>query len=125
MTAGLTCWKCGADLAGVLLPLGRSAECPRCRADLWVCRMCEWYDPGAGRACREPRAEPGPDKERATFCDWFRPVTGRDSAGVGGADRARAGLEALFGGSGRSSTRQGAEESMAALERLFGKKDQP
>ncbi|MDA8165346.1 MAG: hypothetical protein M0017_10005, partial [Desulfobacteraceae bacterium] len=72
----LACWQCGAPLEGLPVPLGRSAECPRCRAALRVCRLCAFYDPAASGQCREPQAEPVPEKERPTFCDYFRPGKG-------------------------------------------------
>ena len=74
---GLTCWKCGADLKAVSLPLGRRAECPACHAELHVCRMCRHFLPGKARPCMEPMAEPVKDSTRANFCDWFQPGRSR------------------------------------------------
>lgn len=68
----LVCWKCGAPLAELPLPLSRYAECAACRAELHVCRMCEFYDPGVANACREPVADPVRDKTRANFCGYFQ-----------------------------------------------------
>lgn len=97
--AGHACWKCGADLAGVPLPLSRLAECPKCRAYLHACRQCEFYDPRLTSKCREDRAEEVRDKEGANFCDWFkpnprahRPVAGNKAAA------AKSKLDELFGG---------------------------
>jgi hypothetical protein len=98
MTDELSCWKCGASLEGLPLPLGRRAECLACRAELHVCRMCRFYDPHIARACREPVAEEVQDKERANFCDHFEARAGafiaRDDAA---ARSARTQLDALFG----------------------------
>ncbi|TLZ22410.1 MAG: hypothetical protein E6K29_19320 [Gammaproteobacteria bacterium] len=44
MAHDLVCWKCGAALAELSLPLRRLDECPRCHAELHVCRMCVDYD---------------------------------------------------------------------------------
>jgi len=94
------CWKCGAALASDLpLPLARLAECQACRAELHVCRMCEFFDPAVASQCREPVAEPVSDKQRANFCGWFRI---RSRAGVASRDpdpavESRRQLESLFG----------------------------
>ena len=92
----LDCWKCGAPLADLLLPVGRGEECRACRAEIHVCRMCRFYDRSKAKQCAEPVAEPVQDKERANFCGYFEPAAGRYKAPSEGAD-ARAALEALFG----------------------------
>ena len=51
---GLVCWKCGASLAALSLPLRRQDECKACGAELHVCRLCEFYDTSVARSCREP-----------------------------------------------------------------------
>ena len=98
MAHGLVCWKCGADLAALSLPLSRRDECAQCRAELHVCRMCVEYDVAVAKHCREPTAEEVTDKQSANFCDFFRPRPGAyrpaDQAAV---DSARAELERLFG----------------------------
>jgi hypothetical protein len=95
----LVCWKCGADLAALTLPLSRRDECARCRAELHVCRMCVDFDPHVAKQCREPTAEEVSDKIAANFCDFFKPRPGaytpRDSSAT---ERARTELERLFGG---------------------------
>jgi len=96
----LQCWKCGASLAGVPLPLGLRESCPSCHAELHVCRMCRHYDPRRAAQCRELAADPVSDKVRANGCGWFVP---RPDAYQGGgaaiAHNSRAALDALFGGS--------------------------
>ena len=52
MAHDLVCWKCGASLAALSLPLRRLEECPACRAELHVCRMCRLLDPQAYQQCR-------------------------------------------------------------------------
>lgn len=94
----LSCWKCGASLAALSLPLRRLDECPKCRAELHVCKLCVDYDTHVAKHCREPTAEEVRDKERANFCDHFKPRAGAwkpaDSVAL---DAARAELDRLFG----------------------------
>jgi hypothetical protein len=98
MDHGLRCWKCGVALADYSLPLRRIEECRACRAELHVCRMCEFYDVGKAKHCRETIADEVKDKERANFCDYFRPTPHAYQPGsVTAAERARQELEALFG----------------------------
>lgn len=117
---GLVCWKCGAAVADQPLPLARLAECTRCRAQLHVCRMCEFHDRSYSHACRETVADEVPDKERANFCGYFKARPGAFQGGDdAAASRARAELEALFGGGASGSSPDSASE----LERLFGKRE--
>jgi len=94
----LVCWKCGADLAALTLPLMRRDECPSCRAELHVCRMCVDYDPQVAKHCREPTAEEVSDKTHSNFCDFFKPRPGAYIApNTLAAERARSELDKLFG----------------------------
>ncbi len=98
MDHGLKCWKCGTSLADYTLPLRRLEECRACHAELHVCRMCEFYDTSKAKHCRETIAEEVKDKQRANFCDYFKPTPGAyQPAALSAADKARADLEALFG----------------------------
>ncbi len=98
MDHGLKCWQCGVSLAEYTLPLRRIEECRSCRAELHVCRMCEFYDVSVAKHCRETIAEEVKDKQRANFCDYFRPPPQAYRPGdLSAADRARAEIEALFG----------------------------
>jgi hypothetical protein len=100
---GLRCWKCGASLADYSLPLRRLEECRACRAELHVCRMCEFHDVTVAKHCRETVADEVKDKVRANFCDYFRPTqTAWRPGETSAADRARAELAALFGGAGKN-----------------------
>ncbi len=112
MTNLCVCWKCGAALKDVPLPLGRLAECPTCRTELHVCVSCIFYDTSVAKHCREPIAEEVKDKTRANFCDYFelRPDAYQppdDSA----ARAARSELDALFGGRSRTTAESSAESS--------------
>jgi|SRR6056297_856823 len=94
----LNCWRCGTEVEDEPLPLSRTAECRHCRAELHVCRMCEFYDPAKANACREPVAEAVSDKTRANFCGWFRARAGLTAAGGDpAAEAARRQLDDLFG----------------------------
>lgn len=117
----LNCWKCDAPLSDVPLPLSRLAECPKCRAYLRACRLCQFHDPRLTGRCREERAEAVRDPETANFCDWFRPRPNAYRQAVGGrAQAAKSQLDGLFGG---TDDKDGAVSSDAAasteLNRLF------
>jgi hypothetical protein len=94
----MDCFACGAPIelaSGERVAAGDA--CPRCGADLRVCRNCAHHDPGAYNECREPQAERIADRERANRCEWFTPAAGgRPSAGDGRQGDARAALDALF-----------------------------
>lgn len=123
MTEAMVCWKCGASLDELPLPLGRREECPACHADLHVCRMCRFYDTGVAHACREPVAEEVKDKERANFCDYFQARPGAyRPADDAPAHAARSQLDALFGGASTPGSPTDAEAAREELEKLFGKK---
>ena len=95
-TTTLVCWKCGAPLESE--PLARLAECAQCHADLHVCRLCEFYDPGVASSCREPIAETVKDKVHANFCGYFQPRPDAWTASVvDPARQAKARLDAFFG----------------------------
>ncbi len=94
----LQCWRCGASLATLRLPIGRTEECAACRSQLHVCRMCRSWDRARPKQCREDDAEEVRDKERANFCDWFKPRSGAfDAAGAVAEAAAKSALEGLFG----------------------------
>ena len=117
MTDQFVCWKCGASLSDLPLPLARRAECPACHGELHVCRMCRHYDPGKAKQCREPMAEEVMNKTRANFCDWFQARLNTYIPAVKQrSDDARKALDDLFGGANDA-----ASNTPSDLERLFGK----
>lgn len=120
---GLVCWHCGGELRALPLPLSRLAVCPACQAELHVCRLCRFYDPRTTRQCSEIRAEEVIQKERANYCDWFKPRPGAyDARAVRKAAAARSSLDALFGGAPTEG--DAGDPAREAAERLFGgKKD--
>ncbi|RME93169.1 MAG: hypothetical protein D6766_08675 [Verrucomicrobia bacterium] len=92
------CHHCGHEWP-YSRPPGRQESCEKCGSDWRVCLNCAHYDPGAAQQCREVRAEPVADKDRANFCEWF--VFGEDTHGRWPQDRraeeARERLRRLFG----------------------------
>jgi hypothetical protein len=116
----LQCWKCGASLAGMLLPLSRRETCPSCRAELHVCKMCRHYDAHRAGQCRELAAERVADKTHANDCGWFVP---RPEAYKGGgaamAQASRSALDALFGERSGGKQPDGKESAKPAKPNLL------
>jgi hypothetical protein len=97
MAHDIQCWKCGTPLAHLPLPFGRIERCA-CGADLHVCKLCREFDPRQPQQCSEPTVEEVRDKERANFCDHYKPVAGAWKGGTSAtADAARSALDKLFG----------------------------
>jgi hypothetical protein len=95
--SGLVCYHCGASLAALSLPFSRLDECPACRVQLHVCRMCTRYAPRLPKGCVEDDAPDVRDKKSANFCDYFKPKPGAyEPAEQQAAAAAMAALEALF-----------------------------
>lgn len=125
MTFTLVCWKCGADIEELPQPLSRLAECPACRTELHVCRLCRFYDTGVAKHCRETIAEEVKDKLRANFCDYFvaRPDA-YEAPDERAATKAQAQLDVLFGGDSPDDPaapepQDEAAQAQAALDALF------
>jgi hypothetical protein len=125
MVANSICWKCGATLADLLLPLARLAECPACRAELHVCRSCVYYDTRVANHCREPVAEPVGDKTRANFCGYFQfRADAWQPQAAAQEQSARAQLDSLFGGTAGAAQDQ-TDAEHTALDQLFNSKPKP
>jgi hypothetical protein len=126
MAHDLVCWRCGASLAALSLPLRRLEECPQCRAELHVCRMCVAWEPRLPRKCREEGAEDVANKEQANFCDWFRPRAASFDAALAAVEqRARGELDALFGGGPGGGQGGGQPPTGSAADALFRKSPKP
>lgn len=98
MPHDIQCWKCGAALAALSLPFGRTERCKACGADLHACKLCKHYSPRLPQQCDEPTIEEVREKERANFCDHYLPIAGAWKGGTSAAaDAARSELEKLFG----------------------------
>ena len=118
MAEELACYRCGASLAALSLPLSRRDGCPQCAVHLHVCRMCVFFAPYVPKQCREDDAEEVRDKESANFCDWFEPAVGAfDSQRAAAAHRAGSELAALFGDG--DDTGASSDDLTRAAEDLF------
>lgn len=118
MAAELACFRCGASLAALSLPLSRRDECPECAIHLHVCRMCEFFDEAVPKQCREDDAEEVNEKEKANFCEWFKPSSAAfDPQRAERAGRAESELAALFGEGGEPEAP--ADDPASAAEDLF------
>jgi hypothetical protein len=119
--AEFVCWKCGASLKTEPLPLSRRAVCAVCDAELHVCRLCQFYDPRVSDQCTEDRAEQVREKDRANFCDYFKPKPGayvaRDDTR---AVAAKVRLDGLFGDTGQNDAPGSADDkARMLLDKLF------
>ena len=73
MSHNLVCYRCGASLSALSLPLSRRVQCPDRTADLHVCKMCISFDVAVPRKCRQDGDEDVTAKDLPNFCDWFKP----------------------------------------------------
>jgi phage FluMu protein Com len=97
MAHELRCYRCGASLAALSLPLARLDECPKCRVSLHVCRMCERFTTRNKKGCTEDDAPEVRDKKAANFCDYFKPTPRAfDSAEIEAEQAAKSKLDDLF-----------------------------
>lgn len=124
----LLCWKCGADLKTVPRPFSRFAECPDCKSELHVCRMCRHYDLRYVGQCNHDFADKVLVKEKSNFCGHFKPDPGA-YRGAGDSEKAKAQqeLHTLFGKEGAPGEREDdsepaseADEAKRKLNDLFG-----
>ena len=117
MVEPLHCYRCGASLASMSLPLGRLEECPECTIQLHVCRMCRFYDPRVAKQCREDDAEEVREKERPNFCDYFKPSADAHDPNFAAAEnKSRDQLDALFGD---GDSEGGGDDAGSAADDLF------
>ena len=102
------------------MPLSRLSVCLKCGNELYVCLMCRFHDPKLKDGCREERAEHVLEKARANFCEYFEPKSGTYQAkDESPAAKAKAELDALFGGGAAEAKSDPAREK---LDSLFGGK---
>ena len=88
------CFSCKKATSSIS-KIGFREECSHCRADLHVCKNCEFYDVKAYNQCRETSADVVQEKERSNFCDYFSANQSANSS-VDKAAQLRAAAEALF-----------------------------
>lgn len=97
MSEHISCYRCGDSLDAIPLPFGRRDECLNCIAELHVCRMCIMYDVREPNSCKEEDALEVTEKERANFCEYFKPNPKAYAPGFTEAqDRAISELTTLF-----------------------------
>jgi len=109
-------------------PYSRYEECSACKADQHVCLMCKEYDPTVADGCREDRADYVLDKEKANFCDYFKPRPGAFQPKDDSQTReARERLAELFGeeqpeldSKQQDDADSEADRALKELKRLFG-----
>ena len=87
------CWNCGKSLSA--LDYGRGDSCPQCGRDTRACKACQFYEKGSNNDCREPQADRVVDKERANFCDYFKPSQ-KEGQSAPSRDSLKAAAAALF-----------------------------
>lgn len=119
----LKCWKCGAELKSVPRPFSRFAECPGCKTELHVCRMCRHYDLRYVGQCNHDFADKVLVKDKANFCSHFKPSPHAfEGAGDPEKEKAEQALQSLFGEPGGSGEQPDADqqesEAEAARKRL-------
>ena len=108
----------------LLSPLPRHEECPHCRVQLHVCRMCVFFDAVAPQQCREPVVDHVSDKSRANFCGYFNANPHAFTMPPDEADASQRKLEALFGdaSSGSAAEADATDDALQdELEQLFTK----
>ncbi|MFC1681527.1 hypothetical protein ACFL1S_07065 [Pseudomonadota bacterium] len=116
----LVCWKCGTSLAALSLPLRRLEVCAECDSELHVCRLCRFYDPNAIDQCVEEDTEEVRDKERANFCDYFKPGAGAyQMPDTSRTEASKSALSALFGDSLESDAAESSGSTKKNIEDLF------
>ncbi len=93
----MICWHCGRAIA-IEERVGFRDRCPGCDRPIHVCRACAHHDPAYHNQCRETQAAMVADKDRANFCEYFRPRAAplQAPAAPSAAAGARARLDALF-----------------------------
>ncbi|MBI3556755.1 MAG: hypothetical protein HY074_10870 [Deltaproteobacteria bacterium] len=90
------CHKCGRQL-NATVDFGRQDTCEGCRSATHVCLNCLHYDTSRYNECAETVADRVVDKEKANFCDHFKPSEARKTpSGLSASEQARKAAEALF-----------------------------
>lgn len=89
-----TCASCGASYE---MSVYRNTLCFFCGKELKTCRNCIHFMPGFANDCREPVSEPVLDKDRANFCDWFKPALAAGSGKKNDRRKLRQSFNELFG----------------------------
>lgn len=116
----LCCYRCGAALGALTLPLSRLDECPSCSVYLHCCRMCRFYDPAVTEQCTEDDALEVRDKTGTNFCDYFKPgYDAFDPSAVVAEKKARNALDSLFGNTQGDADERHGPDAAGDAEDLF------
>lgn len=94
----MRCFHCQKEIK-IEGRISRQDSCPQCSIALHVCRNCSFHDVSAPNQCREPAAEVVRDREKANFCEFFKPnqtTTSSTNKGTTQADQARNAFDNLF-----------------------------
>jgi hypothetical protein len=73
MTQKIYCWNCSKLVSDVGAKIGFRAACLHCSSDLHVCKNCRYYAIGKPNDCLVPGTDPIRDREKANFCEEFKP----------------------------------------------------
>jgi hypothetical protein len=93
--AGGFCWRCGRELAAE--DFRRGEICRGCMSETRCCLNCSLHDPRLNNGCAESQADPSPDKEKSTFCEFFRPRRSKAAASAPPpCSSAKAAFDSLF-----------------------------
>jgi hypothetical protein len=87
------CWSCNQEIPEN--HYHRQDHCDHCGRDTHACKNCEHHDRAYNNECRESSAERVVDKEKANFCDHFKPGS-RTGAQATSRDALKSAAEALF-----------------------------
>jgi len=93
MGPGGTCWNCASVIEAN--NYGRQDTCEKCGRDTHVCKNCIFYDPAYNNQCTENQADRVVDKEKANFCDYFKPKSGH-GGGAASRESMKSAADALF-----------------------------
>lgn len=116
MSDQFICWHCGKPLEALILPMSRREECAACGADQHVCKMCVFFNSAGRGDCQEDRAEWIADRQRANFCDYFKPAIGLDNRStISANEQALAELAELFGDVPKPATQAHQGKSAAEI----------
>lgn len=82
--------------------------------------MCIFYSPDVARQCREDDAEEVKEKERANFCDYFKPGTDVYDGKLAAAEnKARGEFAALFGDESVEGNDDKPDNDLTDADKLF------
>jgi hypothetical protein len=90
----IKCAACGAKAPTSII---FESTCPNCRTDLYTCRQCTYFDPGARFQCNKPITARIVNKQARNTCELFVPRTVVERQTSSGAPTdARAAFAKLF-----------------------------